>query len=152
LQYDPNGKLIIAYSYTDHELIEGEHLILQIGEKWISGFATQKTKGEWVLLSKKDNTEVPLKRLQQVKFQLSARDILIDELERELTGLAMHWRSFHRQGLFQEAKDTVEKYLIIFQKLWDLEWIGTNLPPDSELPDELMPQYFLEFWEKRGIH
>jgi hypothetical protein len=32
-------------------------------------------------------------------------------------------------------------------KLWELGWDGTELLPDSELPKEIMPEYFIERWD-----
>ncbi|MCP4542082.1 MAG: hypothetical protein GY832_33570 [Chloroflexi bacterium] len=73
-------------------------------------------------------------------------DFEIDSLERELSFLAYTWRGLHSQEA-EKAVEIVSKYHIVFAKLWDLGWDGEGLLPDSELPNDLMPSYYLEKWK-----
>jgi len=66
----------------------------------------------------------------------------LDNLEGKLSYLAMHWRGVGAQEL-------VKQYHKVVQELWDLGWRGTTLLPDSELPDRLMPRYFISYWINR---
>jgi len=66
----------------------------------------------------------------------------IDNLEGKLSYLAMNWRGM-------KAQEIVKKYHEVVQELWKLGWRGTTLLPDMELPDELMPEYFVAYWIKR---
>ena len=69
----------------------------------------------------------------------------IISLERQLSHLAMKWRASH----YENAEKIISEYHEVLSKLWNLDWKGENLLPDSELPDRLMPQYFLEFWRNK---
>jgi hypothetical protein len=146
-KYNREGNLIIQSTLVDHEVVESESLELEVGKDWLEGYAHKTNTGEWVLLLKKDNTQIPIKLRQDVKFQLNDRDFFSYELELQLGLLAMEWRSTHRKGLLEEAEKVVEKYWLVVEKLWEIGWRGSGLLPDSELPDELMPQYFLEYWK-----
>ncbi|HLO17297.1 MAG TPA: hypothetical protein VK206_20865 [Anaerolineales bacterium] len=66
----------------------------------------------------------------------------IDNLERKLSYLAMNWRG-------EKTHSIVKQYHEVVQNLWNLGWRGTTLLADMELPDELMPQYFISYWIKR---
>ncbi len=66
----------------------------------------------------------------------------IDNLEGKLSYLAMNWRG-------KKTQEIVKKYHEVVQELWNLGWRGTTLLPDMELPDELMPEYFIAYWIKR---
>jgi hypothetical protein len=70
----------------------------------------------------------------------------INALERRLSHLAMNWRSFHSRHRFDDAEKAVLEYHRILSELWNLGWDGGDLPPDAELPDELMPKYYLDKW------
>ena len=72
----------------------------------------------------------------------------IENLERKLSYLAYQWRGQHSSGQLEAAQLTVKEYHLIFERLWKLGWDGEGLLPDMELPDKLMPTYFLERWEE----
>ncbi len=74
---------------------------------------------------------------------------LILQLELRLSDLAMEWRSFPEDKI-EESITRVEKYHSIMDQLWALGWDGRTLPLDSQLPDEIMPKYFLEYWQKKN--
>jgi hypothetical protein len=71
---------------------------------------------------------------------------LIHELELHLAQLANDWRREHSIGKHQMADTIVQKYHSVFSELWALGWNGEGLLPDSELPDEIMPEYYIEKW------
>ena len=73
----------------------------------------------------------------------------IDKLEVRLSRLAMKWRSSHSQKELEDASKIVAEYHTTMNQLWSLGWDGSDLLPDSELPDELMPKYFLEYWQRK---
>lgn len=77
------------------------------------------------------------------------QDKTIDELEHRFGHLAMQWRGLHSRRKYKEAATVVEEYHSIFAQLWALGWDGGDLLPDEELPDELMPKYFIEKWRKK---
>ena len=77
------------------------------------------------------------------------RNDLIEKLELSLAKLANEWRKHHSNNELDAAQLTVEEYHSVFIKLWKLGWDGEGLLPDSELPDNLMPEYFLERWKKK---
>jgi hypothetical protein len=47
----------------------------------------------------------------------------------------------------QDADEIVQEYHAVMQQLWDLEW-DANLDPEEELPDRLMPQYYIDYWNQ----
>jgi hypothetical protein len=73
---------------------------------------------------------------------------LIENLELHLARLANQWREQHSRNQLKAAGATVEEYHSVFKKLWELGWEGEGLLPDSELPDNLMPEYYLARWRK----
>jgi hypothetical protein len=73
---------------------------------------------------------------------------LSQELEHRLGVLAMRWRSLHSAQNSEAAVEVVEEYHKVMGRLWALGWDGEGLLPDSELPDRLMPEYFLQRWRK----
>jgi hypothetical protein len=73
---------------------------------------------------------------------------LIFQLELRLSDLAMEWRSLPEDKI-EESKTIVENYQSIMDQLWVLGWDGRTLPLDSHLPDELMPKYFLDYWQRK---
>ena len=75
-------------------------------------------------------------------------DTLIDTLELRLAQLANDWRKEHSIGQFQSADVIVQEYHLVFSELWELGWDGEGLLPDSELPDELMPEKYIAKWRK----
>lgn len=77
------------------------------------------------------------------------KEKLIDKLELDLAGLANRWRRTDVGGLKDEAAKAVQEYHEVMGQLWQLDWHGDDLMPDSELPDRLMPTYFLEYWAKK---
>jgi hypothetical protein len=77
------------------------------------------------------------------------QDGLIKELVHRLGHLAMQWRGLYLKERQKEETAVIEEYHSIFAQLWALGWDGGDLLPDSELPDELMPKYFIEKWEKK---
>ena len=81
---------------------------------------------------------------------MSNESELIDKLEVHLSQLATKWRSSHSQNELIDAAKIVEEYHEIMAQLWSLGWNGGDLLPDSELPDELMPKYFLEYWQRKN--
>ena len=68
--------------------------------------------------------------------------------EKELSDLAFQWRFYHSQIKYAEASAIVDKYHEAMAKFWKTGWRGDYLPLDAELPDELMPKYFLEYWQR----
>jgi hypothetical protein len=74
----------------------------------------------------------------------SSKHDRIVELELGLAKLANEWRQQHSSDQLDAAQATVEEYHRIFRELWRLGWEGEELLPDSELPDTLMPKYYLE--------
>lgn len=80
---------------------------------------------------------------------LQSKNDLIEKLERQLARLANEWRKQHSISDLDAAQATVEEYHSIFMKLWELGWDGEGLLPDSELPDNLMPEYYFERWKKK---
>lgn len=79
---------------------------------------------------------------------MTSKEDLIDSLEIKLAKLANEWRKEHSQGRYQRAESIVKSYHETMDKLWVLEWDGTGLLPDSELPIQLMPDYFVRRWER----
>lgn len=77
------------------------------------------------------------------------KEKLIDKLELDLSHLAMKWRGADERGSKDEAAKFVQEYHDVMGQLWQLGWDGAGLLPDSELPDRLMPTYFLEYWAKK---
>ncbi len=73
-------------------------------------------------------------------------DVEIDSLEHELSLLAYTWRGLDSQES-EKAAEIVREYHMVFAKLWHLGWDGEGLLPDSELPNDLMPSYYLERWK-----
>lgn len=73
----------------------------------------------------------------------------INSLEIRLYELAGQWRKFHSQSKFDEASLIVDEYLKTMNALWKLGWRGDDMLPTGELPDRLMPKYFLEYWRKK---
>lgn len=71
----------------------------------------------------------------------------VDQLELELTRLATQWRWQHARGQLEEAENTVKEYHVVMANLWMMGWKGRGQLPDSELPDGLMPDYFIAYWE-----
>jgi hypothetical protein len=72
----------------------------------------------------------------------------VDSLERELSFLAYTWRGLGPQDS-EEASKVVQRYHEVFAELWELGWDGEGLLPDSELPDKLMPEYYLKRWREK---
>lgn len=70
----------------------------------------------------------------------------IDTLERQLATLAYRWRSIPDALNAPEAQPVVLEYHAVMDQLWQQGWTGRGLLPDAELPDELMPQYFQDYW------
>lgn len=68
--------------------------------------------------------------------------------EREFYLLAYWWRGYHSQGKINEASKIVDRYHELMKKFWETGWRGDDLLPTEELPDELMPKYFLEYWKE----
>lgn len=72
-------------------------------------------------------------------------DDTVDELECRLSRLAMYWRG---------ARDEVEElrlrneYHTVLKTLWDRGWHGEEMYIDMELPEEYMPDYYLEYWQR----
>jgi hypothetical protein len=74
---------------------------------------------------------------------------LIDKLEIRLSKLSTEWRKVASESGRKEAEPIVNEYHKVMDELWMLGWDGGDLLPDSELPSELMPKYFLEKWRKK---
>lgn len=70
---------------------------------------------------------------------------LIEELVNRLSDLAMEWRSKP-----QHDPKIVDQYHSTMDQLWTLGWDGRTLAVDSQLPDRLMPKYFLEHWQRKS--
>jgi hypothetical protein len=81
---------------------------------------------------------------------MSNESEFIDKLEIRLSDLAIKWRSTHFQGNLEDASKAIEEYHSTMDQLWLLGWDGEVLPPEAELPDELMPQYFIEYWQRKN--
>ena len=75
----------------------------------------------------------------------SSEEVIL-KLELRLGELACHWRRLSSNGQLDAAESMVQDYHAVMKKLWDLGWDGETLLPDSELPDRLMPRYFLDRW------
>jgi len=69
------------------------------------------------------------------------------QLEQHLGQLAYQWRSVPLES--PEARAIVHEYHDVLAALWQQGWTGEGLLPDAELPDELMPRYFMEYWQQR---
>lgn len=72
----------------------------------------------------------------------------IEPLERELAMLAYDWRS--ERNPVRQA-ELVQQYHAILAKGWEMSWDWRGLSPDAELPDELMPEYFREYWRDKSL-
>lgn len=79
-----------------------------------------------------------------------AQELVIDQLELKLTALASRWRYLHSRQFFSEAETVVQEYHAIVAELWSLGWNGRGLPLDSELPDRLMPDYYVAYWHAKS--
>jgi hypothetical protein len=79
---------------------------------------------------------------------MSEKNDNIKKLEIELGNLAGQWRYHHSLKDFEQATHIVEKYSKTMENLWDQGWHGDDLLPTEELPDRLMPKYFLEYWQR----
>ena len=71
----------------------------------------------------------------------------INDLELRLAHLAYQWRKLHAGGQLEAAQAIVEEYHSTMSRLWALGWDGEGLLPDSELPDNLMPDYYIKRWQ-----
>src|SRR4051812_41958712 len=71
----------------------------------------------------------------------------IDDLVRQLFTFAQEWRTTHALGRYAEADVAVQHYHAILAELWNLDW-DADLHPEEELPDELMPAYYIAYWEQ----
>ena len=74
----------------------------------------------------------------------------INELVRRLAVLAFQWRKQHSKNLFEAAQTIVIEYHSVFARLWELGWNGEDLLPDEELPTQLMPDYFIDYWREKS--
>jgi hypothetical protein len=72
---------------------------------------------------------------------------LIHDLELRLADLANQWRRLHSGGQLEAAQVVAQEYHSTMAKLWALGWDGEGLLPDSELPDSLMPDYYIRRWK-----
>ena len=61
----------------------------------------------------------------------------------------MQWRGLYLKGRPEEEAAVIEEYHSVFAQLWASGWDGEGLLPDEELPDELMPKYYIEKWQKK---
>lgn len=71
-----------------------------------------------------------------------------DKQEIRLAHLANDWRKFHSQAAFDRADLVVNEYHKVMKELWESGWRGNDLLPDCELPAELMPSYFFDYWKR----
>lgn len=75
-------------------------------------------------------------------------DDLVPKLASELSQLAYQFRG---NKSMDPSQPIVQQYHKVMQKLWDLGWRGDDLFIDAELPPELMPQYFVDYWKENQI-
>lgn len=74
----------------------------------------------------------------------------VDSLERDLADLAPLWRSARGRGDPAEELTLRREYLDVLQALWDRGWRGEGMYVDMELPDEFMPDYYLEHLKRQS--
>ncbi|WP_028935365.1 hypothetical protein [Pseudonocardia spinosispora] len=82
---------------------------------------------------------------------------MIDALEEKLSELASLWRSARHRGDPAEELTLRREYHATLKDLWDRGWRGEEMYVDMELPDEFMPDYYLQYnnqqdlqqWEQR---
>jgi hypothetical protein len=80
---------------------------------------------------------------------VESKSEMIDALESRLCNLAYYWRGKHSTGAYEAASKIVDEYHATMAELWSLGGHGEGLTPDEELPDELMPDYWLEWWGRK---
>lgn len=73
---------------------------------------------------------------------------ITDRLIRSLSDLASVYRGLCRQGDTAGVERTVAAYHAVMAVLWELPW-DRNLDVMEELPDTLMPTYYIEYWQER---
>ena len=78
-----------------------------------------------------------------------ADDPLWYEGEAMLGRLAARWRSTNQSGETDQSKRLLVAYHEMVHFLWTKGWRGNHLLPEEELPNELMPAYFVEHWKSR---
>jgi hypothetical protein len=71
-----------------------------------------------------------------------------EELYLQLSDLAVAWRKEHSRGSYDLAHRIVQYYHEALAKLWALGSRGEELLPEMELPENLMPQYFIDWWKR----
>jgi hypothetical protein len=71
----------------------------------------------------------------------------IDQLANKLASLATLWRSTHSRQQIEQANQVVRQYHSVMKQLWDLGWRGDDLLPDAELPNQLMPNFYISHWD-----
>ena len=76
---------------------------------------------------------------------------LIGSLELELSKLAYRWRTASHRGNLDEAEEILQNYHATFARMWGLGWNGGSLLPDIELPEYLMPEYFVNYWKNKDL-
>ncbi len=75
---------------------------------------------------------------------IKQRDEIIDELQIRLGDCAGRYRS-SEEGT-QEDHDSIKDYYDTFSELIMINGGLIGLDPDSELPDELMPKIYMDYW------
>lgn len=63
----------------------------------------------------------------------------------QLAYYAALWRGRQRQHQSHEAQQAIQQYHAVMELLWALPW-EADLDPDEELPDDLMPLYYINYW------
>lgn len=66
-----------------------------------------------------------------------------------LGSLAGRWRYEKSHGQMENAHQISQIYQELFEYLW-LQGFRGNMFPDAELPEELMPSYYIDYWRSRG--
>jgi len=81
------------------------------------------------------------------QYAYDQQDPVVAVGESLLGELAALWRSTKESP--DQAKNVVKTYHDLFGLLW-LRGFRGDMFPEAELPDDLMPKYYLEYWQIKG--
>lgn len=73
---------------------------------------------------------------------------LFSACELILSGLSAFWRGHKHKGELEKAQHVVNDYHAVFDYLWQKGW-RSSLSPDAELPEELLPTYYVNYWNNK---